>query len=623
VIDSYLDYIYCFINSVELISLGGKMKFIDYVNIHAMVKETIDLKPDHIAYKWFPEAGKITSITWRQVYEQVNQVAKSLIALGVNKGEKLNIMSYSCFPWVLTDLGTVSIGACTVGIYHSTLAKDALYIINHSDAVLLFVEDELQLKKVLEIRSQIPRVRKVILFNGSYSGDDWVINFEDFLKLGKNVPDTTLEKMVTAVTPSDPAAIVYTSGTTGTPKGAVLTHDNVLFTSQSVQFVINLKSDDEQFFFLPLAHVFARLCTYFSLLSGTVTIFARSMDTIIDDIKVAKPTWFASAPRIYEKVYTKVVSNAEAKGGIALKIFRWACRIGDKVSDCKLEKKPIPAFLNWQYQIATKLVFHKIQEALGGNLRWCVSGSAPLNSTIAKFFHAAGILIQEGLGMTENMSFTNVNHFENYRFGWVGLPGPGIEQKIAPDGEILYRGRNVMKEYYKMPAETAEIITPDGWLHTGDLGFIDEENFLRVTGRKKELIITSGGKNIAPAYVEGLLGTSKYISQACVLGDRRPFIVALIAVNLDNAKAYAQVNGINFTDNENLLKNDQIINLIKLEIDEKNKNLASFETVKKFKIVPEFTIENSFLTPTLKIKKNLVLEKYQTEINAMYAQENS
>ncbi len=598
------------------------MQIKDFRNVHAMLKETVDRYPNQPAYRWFPEAGKMAMVTWMQFYEEVQTVAKSLIALGIKKNDKVNILSYTCYRWMLCDLGITSAGACTVGIYHSNLPKDCRHIINHSDGVLVFAEDETQLRKLLEIKKELPKVRKVVLFNGSSAGDEWVMSFEEFLSAGKDVSEAEFFERALAPTPQDPAGIVYTSGTTGLPKGAVLTHDNITFTAQSARASVDIWEGDEHFLFLPLAHVFARICVYTSLLAGNPTTFSRSMDTIIDDIKTLRPHWFASVPRVFEKVYTKVVSGAEAKGGLALKIFRWACRVGNEVSDCKLKQQPISAWTNVQYRLATKLVFSKLQAALGGRVRWCISGAAPINPAIAKFFHAAGILVLEGIGMTENTSFTNVNRYGNYRFGWVGEPGPGIEQKIGPDGEIMFRGRNVMKEYYKMPAETAETITQDGWLKTGDLGEIDAANFLKVTGRKKELIITSGGKNIAPAPIEGALATCKYLSQVCVLGDRRRFLSALVSLNVENVTAYAKAKGLRFENFEELRQHPEIVRLIEAEVAERNKAFASFESVKKIAIVPEFTIENDMLTPTLKIKKNVVAEKYAQTIEALYADNN-
>ena len=597
------------------------MQVKDYPNVHAMLKETVERYSAQAAYKWFVDATRIESATWEQFYEQVKTVSKSLIGLGVKKDDKVNIISYTCYPWVIADFGITSIGGSTVGIYQSNLPQDCKYIINHSDAVLVFAEDESQLKKLLEIRKEIPDIRKVVLFNGSYNDDDWVISFDEFLELGKKIPDETFYERVDAVTPQDTAGIVYTSGTTGVPKGAVLTHDNITFTAQSVRESTDIRDDDEVFIFLPLAHVFARTCVYATLLTGRPTTFTRSMATVIDDIKVARPHWFASVPRIYEKVYSKVVSGAEAKGGAALKIFGWACEIGNQVSDYQLKKQPIPFLTKLQYQLATKLVFSKIKEALGGRLRWCISGAAPLNPTIGKFFHAAGILVLEGIGMTENTSFTNLNRYDDYRFGWVGPPGPGIEQKISEEGEVMYRGRNVMKEYYKMPAETAETITEDGWQYTGDLGEIDSENFLRITGRKKDLIITAGGKNIAPAAIEGIMATSKYINQICVIGDRRKYLSALVTLDPDNIAEYAQENGIVFSSVDDLIDNEKVIRLIDDEVMKKNSELPSFETIKKVTIVPEFTIENSMLTPTLKIKKNVVSERHEVEIDSMYPNE--
>ncbi len=594
-------------------------EFTEFQNFHELLKSTVDRFPEQPAYRWFSGGNALTSVTWGDVYRDVQKAGKSLMALGVEKGTKLNILSYTCYKWVLIDLATMSVGGVTVGLYQSLLAKDCQYIIDHSDSALIFVENQEQLAKVLEIRDQIPKVRKVIMFEGEHKGDDWVITYDEFLALGESISDEQFQERVSGVTPEDDAGIVYTSGTTGIPKGAVLTHDNICFTSQSVCISLQFRHDEEEFLFLPLAHVFARLAAYATLLVGAPITFARSMETIVEDIKLARPNMFPSVPRIYEKVYAKVIGGAEAKGGLALKIFRWAREVGNQVSDCKLNKQPIPAGLNFKYKLASKLVFSKIQDALGGRVRWCISGAAPLSPEIAKFFHAAGILILEGIGMTENTSFTNINRHDNYRFGWVGPPGPGIEQKVSEDGELMYRGRNIMKGYYKMPEETAETITKDGWLLTGDLGEIDEEGFVRITGRKKDLIITAGGKNIAPSRIEGLISNSKYINQAFVIGDKRKYLVALVTIDPDNVKTFAEEQNISYNSFEELMNHEKVQALVEAEVEKVNKELASFETVKKVKIVPEFTIENGMITPTLKLKKNVIQERYKAEIDAMYS----
>ncbi|MCP4345194.1 MAG: long-chain fatty acid--CoA ligase [Desulfobacterales bacterium] len=594
------------------------MEFKDYQNIHQMLKETVESNSDKPAYRWFLSGGQRVSVTWGEFYEQVRKVSKSLIALDVKKDDKINILSYTCYRWVLCDMGIASTGACTVGIYQSNLPKDCKYIINHSDAVLIFAEDEKQLKKLMEIREEIPNIRKVVLFKGTYDEDDWVISFEEFLELGKDVPDEDFQQRADAITSGDAAGIVYTSGTTGVPKGAVLSHDNITFTSQCVRGCAEVRDDDEVFVFLPLAHVFARLCIYFTVLVGKPVTFNRNLDTLTEDMKAASPNWFVSVPRIYEKVYSKVLSGVEAKGGITLKIFNWACNIGNMVSDCKLSKTPVPLLLQLQYKLAYKLVFSKIHEAMGGKVRWCISGAAPLNPSIGKFFHAAGILVCEGLGMTENTSFSNVNRVDNYRFGWVGPPGPGVEQKLADDGEVLFRGRNVMQGYYKMPEETAKDIDKDGWLYTGDIGEIDSKNFLRITDRKKDLIITAGGKNIAPSAIEGVVATSKYINQICVIGDQRKYLSALVTLDPDTIKWYAETNGIAFEDMDDLVTNEKIVKLVESEVVEKNKEFASFENIKKITIVPEFSIENGLMTPTMKLKKKRIVDHHKDCINEMY-----
>jgi len=598
------------------------MEFRDFRNVHEMVKETVKRGGDSAAYRSILSSGEMRTVSWNEFYADVRRVGKSLIALGVGRGDKANILSYSNYRWVLTDVAMASIGSCAVGIYHSLLAKDVSYIVNQSDAVLVFAEDETQLEKMLEIRGDVPDIRKVILTSGEApAGNDWVMTYDDFLELGAEVSDEALEERIAGVSPEDVATIVYTSGTTGIPKGAVLTHDNITFTAQSVWGSVESQDGDETLLFLPLAHVFARTCVFTALVAGSTTIFARGIDTIAEDFKIARPHWFPSVPRVYEKVHTKIISGAQAKGGLALKIFNWACGVGAQVSDLKVDKKAIPPLLKLKYGLATKLVFSKVQEALGGRVRWCISGAAPLNPEIAKFFHGAGVLIVEGIGMTENTSFTNLNRYDNYRFGWVGPTGPGIEQKIGDDGEVLYRGRCVMREYYKMPEETAETLTADGWQHTGDLGAIDDEGFLKITGRKKDLIITAGGKNVAPAAIEGLIATSKYISQVCVVGDRQKYLTALITVDGDNVTAFAAERGIETDNLEDLLTHHEVVGLIEGVVEEKNQELASFETIKKFRLVDEFTIENDLLTPTMKVKRNAAMERYADVVEKMYSED--
>jgi long-chain acyl-CoA synthetase len=596
------------------------MEIRDFRNVHEMLKETVDRYGDRVAYRSIFDNGEMDATSWNEFYEQVRRAAKSLIALGVGKDHKANILSYSNYRWVLTDLAMASIGSCAVGIYHSLLGKDVAHIVNHSDGVLVFAEDDAQLSKLMEIRAEIPNVRKVILFSGTKPADDWVITYEEFLELGADVADEALETRIADVEAGDVATIVYTSGTTGVPKGAVLTHDNLTFTAQSVHHSFNTKDGDVTLLFLPLAHVFARTCVFSAIHMGATTVFARRMDTIAEDFRIARPHWFPSVPRVYEKVHTKIISGAQTKGGLALKIFNWACRVGLQVSDLKVAKKPIPPLLGLKYGLATKLVFSKVQEALGGRVRWCISGAAPINPDIARFFHAAGVLIVEGIGMTENTSFTNINRYDNYRFGWVGPTGPGIEQKTLDDGEVLYRGRNVMREYYKMPAETAETLTPDGWQHTGDLGEIDDKGFLKITGRKKDLIVTAGGKNVAPSAIEGLIATSKFISQVCVIGDRQKFLTALITVDGDNVKAFAEERSIETTSLDDLLKNQEVNDLIRSVVEEKNTELASFETIKDFRLLDEFSIENGLLTPTLKVKRNVAMERFADVIGEMYGE---
>lgn len=594
------------------------MKNKNYHSVHEMFESVVDTQADRMAFRWFvDDRGNRDGVTWTQFYEQVKMVSKSLMALDVKAGDKVNIISNTCYQWVLLDVGIICAGACTVGIYQSNLPKDCAYIIDHSDGGVVFVEDDIQLQKLFEVRKEISNVRKVVMIKGNHK-DDWVIGFDEFLALGKDVSDEKFTARNEGRKPEDPATLVYTSGTTGLPRGAVITHDNLIFNAHGIKEALRMQEGEETLVFLPLAHVMARLTVYAGAVSGVTITIGRGFVTAIEDIGFVKPDWLACVPRVYEKIYAKVVGGAREKGGIILKLFDWACNVGYRISDCKMNKQPIPGWLGFQYVIANKLVFSKLQKVLGGRIKWMLSGGAPLNAGIAKFFHASGILILEGIGMTEDTSFSHINRIDNYRFGCVGTPGPGIEHKLAEDGELMLRGRNIMKEYYKNPEQTADTITEDGWLLTGDIGEIDSEGFLKITGRKKEIIITSGGKNVAPAYLEGVLATSLYIAQALVVGDQRNFLTALVTLDPLAVEEYAKKKNIAYTVFDDLISHPEIVTLIESEIAEKNKAFPSYETIKKVTIVPEFTVENGLMTPTLKLKKNLIVKKYENQINDMY-----
>ncbi len=595
---------------------------IDYKNIHDMITATIKACPEKPAYRWIlNDRGDTGSITWKDYYGEARRVAGALMKLGMKKGDRISILGFNSYRWVLCDAGILFSGGCTVGIYHSLLPEDCAYILNHSGTKLAFAEDEEQLKKLLAIKKNIPKVKKVVLMNGTYSGKgkSWVLSFDEFLGLGDGIKDEDLDKRISSIGPGDLASIVYTSGTSGTPKGVMITHDNLVFTSQLVSITMPIDEKDETILFLPLAHIFARVDVYATLISTITLTFCRSLEKVVEDIKIVRPHWFPSVPRVFEKIYIRIIDGVEQKGGVAKILFNWAMKIGYRRSDLILEGKPVPAWLRFRYGIASKLIFSKIHDALGGRVRFCVSGAAPLNRDVGRFFHAAGITILEGYGMTENSSFTNTTRLDRFRFGSVGFTPPGVKQKIAKNGEILYKGRNVMKGYYKTPKETAGAFTRDGWLRTGDRGYVDEDGFLIITGRLKDIIITSGGKNISPSRIENLLLTSRYINQLLVIGDRRNYLTALITLNRDTVSEFARANKIHFDDFDDLNKNEVVRNIIGREVDRANGKLASYETIKRFALVPEFTLEQGLVTPTMKLKRDEVQKRYSGEIESLYA----
>ena len=587
-------------------------------SIYESFNNVCEKNKDKIAYR-YKKGIDWKPVTWGEHQETCKKISKSLMALGIEKGDKVNILSQTRLEWIQVDIATVSIGAIIVGIYANNLPDDCAYIINHSDAVVLFVEDQEQLDKIFKVRNNLPDLKHIVIIDGESSGAEGVMTWQEFITKGINVTDNEFLARTVEMRPGDVASIVYTSGTTGVPKGAMLTHENLVFTSWSVIQSILIEPHFETILFLPLAHVFARIIVYVCMRAAITVNIGESIDKAADNLKEIRPHFFASVPRAYERTYIRVTSSVQDAGGIKNKIFKWALGVGYAVSKLQQQKRPVKGLLAFKHKLANKLVFSKIQAALGGNIVYTISGAAPLNKVIAEFFHACGILILEGIGMTENTSFSNVNCYDNYKFGTVGQLGPEIEQKIAPDGEVLFRGKNVMLGYYKNPEETTDTIDKDGWLYTGDIGQIDEDGFLRITDRKKDLIITSGGKNVAPQRVEKNMLTSRYIGQVVVYGDQKKYLTGVVTLDQDQVKDWATKHGIPFSSWEELCKHSKVVELIDNEVQEKNKTLSSFETLKKVLIVPnEFSIDSGELTASLKIKRHVVTENYRAQLNMLY-----
>ena len=587
-------------------------------SIYELFKNVCEKNPDKVAYR-YKAGGEWKPVTWKENRETCKNISKSLMALGTAKDDKVNILCSPRLEWIQVDMATVSIGAVIVGIYFSNLADDCAYIINHSDAVVLFLENQKQLDKIAEIRNNLPNLKHIVMIDGDPSGVDGVMTWQEFMAKGTNIADEEFLARASELRPGDVASLVYTSGTTGIPKGAMLTHKNLIFTSWSALESLTIEPHYENFLWLPLSHVFARIIVYVCIRAAITVNIGEGKDKIVENLHEVKPHFFGTSPRLYEKAYIGITSKAMDAGGIKHKMFRWALGVGYAVSKLQQQNKPVTGSLAIKHKLANKLVFSKIKALLGGNIVFAISGAAPLNKAIAEFFHACGILVLEGIGMTENTSFTNLNRFDNNKFGTVGTPGPEIEQKIALDGEVLFRGENVMLGYYKDPEETAETIDKDGWLHTGDIGEIDEDGFLRITDRKKAIIVTSGGKNVAPQRIEKIMRTSRYIDQAVAYGDRKKYLTGVVALDQEQIEEWATKHGIQLSDQEELNKHQKVKELIDNEVQEKNKFLASYETLKKVIIAPkEFSIESGEMTASLKVKRKVVTENYKTQLDALY-----
>jgi long-chain acyl-CoA synthetase len=564
-------------------------------------------------------------LTWQETHERVRAVACGLRALGVENEQRCAILSSTRLEWILADLGILCAGAATTTVYPSNTAEECVFILTDSDSRVVFAEDDDQVAKLVSKRDEIPAVSKVVVIDGSAGHDGWVITLAELEETGRQHhakhPDE-FEKIASSLQPQDLATLIYTSGTTGKPKGVELVHDCWVFEGEGIAEMDIVDINDHQYLWLPLSHSFGKVLVSTQLHVGFPTTVDGRIPRLVDNLAVVKPTFMAAAPRIFEKVYNKVVSGAQEAGGLKLKIFTWALKVGRQVSKLTCEGKKPGGWLGFKYAIANKLVFSKLKKLFGGRVRFFVSGSAPLSREIAEFFHAMGILILEGYGLTETSAATFVNRLDNYKFGTVGLPVGDTQVKIAPeDGEILLKGRGVMRGYRNRPETTAETLDSAGWFRTGDIGIVDDDGFLTITDRKKDLIKTSGGKYVAPQLLEGRLKTlSPYISQVVVHGDKRNFCTALITIDPESIASWAEDNDIKATYDE-LIKHEQVLEMVQKAVDELNSGLARYETIKKFAILPEdLTVESGYLTPSLKVKRKKVEEEYKDILDGFYTQ---
>jgi len=572
----------------------------------------------------FKQGGTWKTLTWREVGEAVREVALGLITLGRSKGDTIALLSSSRAEWVQADFAIFSVGGITVPVYPSYPPDLIAYIVNDSGARTIFVEDATQLAKVLEVREKMPALEHVIVMTGydAPQPPKAVMTWQTLRRLGRDNAEahkSTLAERVTATRPDDLASIVYTSGTTGPPKGVMQTHGNHIAAQASGQKSTPVQEGWVHLLFLPLAHSFARLESFLGVNHGLTTAFAENLDKMRENLVEVKPHFICSVPRVFEKVYAGVLAKAAAGSGLKQKIFHWAVGVGRDVSRHQQRGQPVPTMLELKRKIAHKLVFSKLHAGLGGRLQWAISGGAPLSRDIAEFFHAAGIFILEGYGPTETCPVGTFNRPDKFKFGSVGQALEGIELKIAADGEILFRGPNIARGYFKQPEATAEVFESGGWFHTGDIGRLDEEGFLFITDRKKDLIVTAGGMNIAPQNIENMLKADPFISQVMVHGDRRPYPVALITLNPDELAKFAREQGVLTSDPAALVKHPKIVERVSRTVEEKNTNLQSYAKVKKFAILPvDFTPEGGELTPTLKVKRKVVSEKYKKELESLY-----
>ena len=566
--------------------------------------------------------GRWEELGYGELADRVRAMSVGLRELGLRDGDRVGILSENRPEWAIADYACLAARCTDVPIYPTLPARQVEYVLRDSGTSALVVSSAEQLEKALAIRDRLPDLRHIVALDPPAGAGDGVLALDDLLACGRSAAGRHSDWRAHALraSPDDLATLIYTSGTTGDPKGVMLTHGNIASNVTTCCSLFSFGPGDECLSFLPLSHIFERMFGHYSMFhAGVVINYAGGIDTVAADMQARRPTLMASVPRLYEKIYGRVLDSVHGSSAPRRRLFAWARRVGEEWVDRTLAGAPVPASLAVQRLIADRLVFAKLRARTGGRMRMFISGGAPLSPEIARFFHAAGMPILEGYGLTETSPVIAVNTLRHTKLGTVGRPIPGVEVRIDADGEIVTRGPNVMKGYWGKPGATAEALEPDGWFHTGDIGQLDVEGYLRITDRKKDLIVTAGGKNIAPQPIENLAKGSKYVSNAVMLGDRRPFPIMIVVPNPEPLLAWASRQGLPTDDLDRLVTHTAVYVKVEREVRKTLRDLAQFEMPKKFLLLPrDFSVEAGELTPTLKVRRRVVEERHRIAIETLY-----
>lgn len=571
-------------------------------------------KPDLLLHK---VAGRYQPISTTEFMTGVLRLTHALAAMGVGRGDRVALMAENSPHWPTVDFATIARGAALVPVYPTLLPEQAAYIARDSGSKVLFAQGRERLEGLLAVRAQMPAVEQIVWLDGDVEGQGYT-TLESLLERGRDADPAAFDAGLRETRPEELATLIYTSGTTGDPKGVMLTHANLVSNVVTGTQVLRLSPDYTALSFLPLSHSFERTVDYCYFYCGCSIAYAESIQTVAQNLGEVRPHLFVAVPRVYEKVQSRVLETAAAGSPLKQRIFAWALGVGREALPYRLREQPAPGLLGVQLALADRLVFAKIRERLGGRFVFAISGGAPLPREVAEFFWGAGVRIFEGYGLTETSPVISVNAFSAVKMGSVGRPIPGVEVRIAEDGEILARGPNIMQGYFGKPEATAEVIDEQGWFHTGDIGHLDEEGYLAITDRKKELIVNAYGKNIAPAPIENALKASRFISQAVVIGDRRQYLIALLVPDFEALNPWAAKQGLPGAAAE-LLATPEVRELVRREVETVNSQLARYEQIRSWELLPaEFTLEGGELTPTQKVKRRVIHDKYGEVIERLY-----